>query len=200
VIILNTISELGLNKIKKTVKDLPLENKIEILTMLEEELFSVRFECLLKDFRKSAIEYPITLEDITKEEKKLGKKDMRVVIDTNIWISYLIGNLLQNLDNKIVSKKIKIVVSEEMLKELSEVTSRPKFKNIFNKKKVKELFSPLDNYAILNKEEEGVVIVDREEVAREMKEEFKGNTALLKAIEEGMNRHAKRNEYVSLTD
>jgi len=54
--------------------------------------------------------------------------------------------------------------------------------------------------SLFKKEEEGVVIVDREEFAREMKEEFKGNTALLKAIEEGMNRHAKRNEYVSLTD
>jgi hypothetical protein len=54
--------------------------------------------------------------------------------------------------------------------------------------------------SLFKKEEKGVVIVDREEFAREMKEEFKGNTALLKAIEEGMNRYAKKNEYVSLTD
>ncbi|MBF0200460.1 MAG: hypothetical protein HQK66_03935 [Desulfamplus sp.] len=54
--------------------------------------------------------------------------------------------------------------------------------------------------SLFEKEEEGVVIVDREEFAREMKEEFKGNTALLKVIEEGMNRYAKKNEYVSLTD
>jgi hypothetical protein len=33
-----------------------------------------------------------------------------------------------------------------------------------------------------------------------MKEKFKGNTALLKAIEEGMNRYAKKKEYVSLAD
>ena len=50
------------------------------------------------------------------------------------------------------------------------------------------------------KKEEGVVIVDRKEFAREMKEDFKGNTALLKAIEKGMNKYAKKEEYVSLTD
>jgi len=74
---------------------------------------------------------------------------MKVVIDTNIWISYLLGSLLQDLDEKILSKEIKVVVSEEMLKELSEVSSRPKFKNIFTAKRIKELFSLLDSYAIV---------------------------------------------------
>jgi len=74
---------------------------------------------------------------------------MKVVIDTNIWISYLLGSLLQGMDEKILSKEIKVVVSEEMLKELSEVASRPKFKNIFTAKRIKELFSLLDSYAIV---------------------------------------------------
>ncbi|MEK7838409.1 MAG: putative toxin-antitoxin system toxin component, PIN family, partial [candidate division NC10 bacterium] len=74
---------------------------------------------------------------------------MKVVIDTNIWISYLLGSLLQNLDEKILSKEIKVVVSEEMLKELSEVASRPKFKNIFTSQRMKELLSLLDSYAIV---------------------------------------------------
>lgn len=74
---------------------------------------------------------------------------MKVVIDTNIWISYLLGSLLQGMDEKIISKDIKVVVSEEMLKELSEVASRPKFKNIFTAKRIKELFSLLDGYAIV---------------------------------------------------
>jgi hypothetical protein len=48
--------------------------------------------------------------------------------------------------------------------------------------------------------EEGVEIVEREEFAKEMKEKFKGNIELLKAIEEGMNRKAKKDEYVRLVD
>jgi len=74
---------------------------------------------------------------------------MKVVIDTNIWVSYLLGSLLQGMDEKILSKEIKVVVSDEMLKEISEVSSRPKFKNIFTAKRIKELFSLLDSYAIV---------------------------------------------------
>jgi len=74
---------------------------------------------------------------------------MKVVIDTNIWISYLLGSLLQGMDEKILSKEIKVVVSDEMLKEISEVSSRPKFKNIFTAKRIKELFSLLDSYAVV---------------------------------------------------
>jgi hypothetical protein len=74
---------------------------------------------------------------------------MKVVIDTNIWISYLLGGLLQRIDEKILSKEIKAVVSDETLKELSEVLSRPRFKNIFTAERIKELFSLLDSYAIV---------------------------------------------------
>jgi hypothetical protein len=54
--------------------------------------------------------------------------------------------------------------------------------------------------SLFGREEEGVVIADREAFAEEVKEEFKGNIELLKAIEKGMNKYAKKNEYVSLTD
>lgn len=74
---------------------------------------------------------------------------MKVVIDTNIWISYLLGGLLEGLDEKILSGKVKVIVSEEMLKELSEVSNRPKFRNIFTDERLKELFSLLDSYAIM---------------------------------------------------
>lgn len=64
---LKTISDAGLNKIKKALKDLPLEKKIDVLTMLEEELFATRFKSLLSEFRESGEKYPITIEEITRE-------------------------------------------------------------------------------------------------------------------------------------
>lgn len=45
-----------------------------------------------------------------------------------------------------------------------------------------------------------VEIVEREEFAREMKDDFRGNTELLKAIEECMNRNVKPHQRVSLTN
>ena len=71
---LKTISNSGLNKIKKAVRELPVERKIEVLTMLEEELFATRFKSLLVEFRESAKKYPITIEEITKEVEAVRHK------------------------------------------------------------------------------------------------------------------------------
>jgi len=71
---MKTTSDADLNKIKKAVKDLPLEKKIEVLSMLEEELFATRFRSLLKEFRESAQKYPITIEEITKEVEAVRQK------------------------------------------------------------------------------------------------------------------------------
>jgi hypothetical protein len=71
---LKTTSDADLNKIKKALKDLPLEKKIEVLTMLEEELFATRFRSLLKEFRGSAKKYPITIEEITEEVEAVRQK------------------------------------------------------------------------------------------------------------------------------
>lgn len=66
--------------------------------------------------------------------------------------------------------------------------------------KFSSFFSKIRAFFLKNKAEEGVIVVEREEFAREMKEDFKGNTRLLKAIENCMNRNVKEHERVSLTD
>ena len=97
---------------------------------------------------------------------------MKVVIDTNIWISYLLGSILQDIDEKILSQEIEIIVSEEMLKELTEVSRRPKFKKIFTAGRIKELFALLDSYATL-------VSPDRKiNVCRDRKDNFLIEAAL----------------------
>ncbi len=54
--------------------------------------------------------------------------------------------------------------------------------------------------SLFKKKEQGAVIVDRHEFAQEMKEKFKSNTALLKAIEDCMNSGVKKDQRVSLAD
>jgi len=54
--------------------------------------------------------------------------------------------------------------------------------------------------ALFRKDRGKTVIVEREQFAKEMREKFKGNIELLKAIEESMNRKVKRDEYVHLTE
>ena len=66
--------------------------------------------------------------------------------------------------------------------------------------KLSSFFSKIRSLFMKDRHEEGVVVVEREQFAQEMREKFRGNAALLKAIEEGMNRKAERHEYVSLAD
>lgn len=71
---LKTISGTELNKIKKIVRSLPKDKKLEMLTMLEEELFAARFKSLLSEFRDSAQKSPLTLEEITEEVEAVREK------------------------------------------------------------------------------------------------------------------------------
>jgi hypothetical protein len=73
-----------------------------------------------------------------------------------------------------------------------------KFRNEDRVMKLSYFFSKIRS--LFRKQEVGVVVVEREQFAQEMREKFKGNTELLKAIERCMNRKAERHEHVSLAD
>ncbi len=66
--------------------------------------------------------------------------------------------------------------------------------------KLSSFFSKIRSLFLKDEYEEGVVVVEREDFAREVMEEFRGNATLLKAIEECMNRNVKEHERVSLTE
>ncbi|MBV6640734.1 MAG: putative toxin-antitoxin system toxin component, PIN family [Cyclobacteriaceae bacterium] len=69
---------------------------------------------------------------------------IKVIFDTNIWISYLIGKQLNTLSNSLSNQKIQIVLTSQLKEELVEVTKHPKFKKYFKKKKVEELLILMD--------------------------------------------------------
>ncbi|NVK44338.1 MAG: putative toxin-antitoxin system toxin component, PIN family [Oceanospirillaceae bacterium] len=64
---------------------------------------------------------------------------IKVIFDTNIWISYLIGRQLGNLTELLSGRKIELVLSHQLLIELKEVTSRKKFQRYFDQQEVSEL-------------------------------------------------------------
>jgi hypothetical protein len=68
----------------------------------------------------------------------------KVIIDTNIWISYLIGFQLGGLTELLSTRKIELVLSEQLLTELKEVTSRKKFRKYFGEHEVSELFKLME--------------------------------------------------------
>ncbi|EGF56364.1 putative toxin-antitoxin system toxin component, PIN family [Bacteroides fluxus] len=57
----------------------------------------------------------------------------RIIVDTNLWISFLIGKKLSCLLDFLSDEKVELVVSQELLDEILIVASRPKFKKYFSK-------------------------------------------------------------------
>jgi putative PIN family toxin of toxin-antitoxin system len=68
---------------------------------------------------------------------------LRVVIDTNIWISFLIGKSLTGLSQAIISSQIIVLFSDDLFCELIEVLNRPKFKKYFSESAIKDLVTLL---------------------------------------------------------
>jgi len=68
---------------------------------------------------------------------------LRVVIDTNIWISFLIGKSLAGLSKAIISSQILVLFSDDLFCELIEVLNRPKFKKYFSESAIKDLVTLL---------------------------------------------------------
>ncbi len=68
---------------------------------------------------------------------------MRVIIDTNLWISFLIGKSLNGMEIAIISSHIMVLFSEESFAELIDVLQRPKFKKYFSAKAIEDLISLL---------------------------------------------------------
>ncbi len=68
---------------------------------------------------------------------------VRVVIDTNIWISFLIGKSLSSLSDAINSDKVCVLFSDDLFNELLEVLKRLKFKKYFSDNAIEALVSVL---------------------------------------------------------
>lgn len=64
---------------------------------------------------------------------------IRIVVDTNIWISFLIGRTLDSLVDSIKTKKIEVCFSQELHDELFNVMTRPKFKSQISEVKIAEV-------------------------------------------------------------
>jgi len=67
-------------------------------------------------------------------------KKLKIVLDTNIWISQLFGGSVKSNFYKIISSdKIEIFTSSELRNEIFDVVKRPKIKNILKSNKAKDL-------------------------------------------------------------
>ena len=93
-------------------------------------------------------------------------KNIKVIFDTNVWISFLIGKRLSFIKNYISSGHITIITTEQLLQDIKEVTSRERLKKYFPEESVIELLELLETIA------EKVEIIPTHFINRDPKDNF----------------------------
>ena len=69
---------------------------------------------------------------------------IRVVVDTNLWISLLIGGKLGDLLEVLADPQLELISTELLRAEIVNVTHRPKFQKYFSEEKVEALMEWMD--------------------------------------------------------
>ena len=67
------------------------------------------------------------------------KTKHRIVIDTNLWISFLLTSDYSKIDPLFSSENIVLLFSQELIDEFIEVAQRPKFRKYFSLEDLKDL-------------------------------------------------------------
>jgi putative PIN family toxin of toxin-antitoxin system len=74
-------------------------------------------------------------------------KKHRIIIDTNLWISFLLTKQFFFLDKLLDKKKVHLIFSDELLTEFLEVVGRPKLKKYFAQKELELLLELIEQFA-----------------------------------------------------
>jgi len=77
----------------------------------------------------------------------MANRPERIVIDTNIFISFLISDTFSKLDKHLRTNEVRFLFSEELLNEFLEVVNRPKFKKYFSDKDLGNLLNSINLHA-----------------------------------------------------
>ena len=71
-------------------------------------------------------------------------KSIKVIFDTNVWVSFLIGKRLGIIREYISNEYIKIITTTQLIREIKIVTTRQKLKKYFPSESVNELIELLE--------------------------------------------------------
>ena len=93
-------------------------------------------------------------------------KIKRIIIDTNLWISFLITNDFNKLDHFLNSDKYLVVFSDELFNEFLEVVHREKFVRYFKDLNIKILVEIINEKALF------VKVFSIVNVCRDVKDNF----------------------------
>jgi putative PIN family toxin of toxin-antitoxin system len=93
-------------------------------------------------------------------------KKIKAIIDTNLFISFLIGKKLKSLKQRLCDASVELIFAEQNLLEIRMVTSRNKFRKYFELSKVEDLINFIQTTGKIFE------IVEIAEICRDPKDDF----------------------------
>jgi len=99
-------------------------------------------------------------------------KSKKIILDTNIWISFLITKNYSFLDKYLENGKAILIFSEELIHEFLTVAKRPKLQKYFTDKDIEHLLHAFEKFGVLIK------VTSQIELCRDYKDNFLLNLAV----------------------
>ncbi len=96
----------------------------------------------------------------------MAKTKDRVIVDTNLWISFLLTKDLTAVDKLFAGQSVTLLFSQELLEEFIEVAQRPKFQKYFLLKDLYEILQWLSLHA------EFIDVTSHADACRDQKDNF----------------------------
>lgn len=97
---------------------------------------------------------------------KKADKRFKIIVDTNIWISFLIGKSLKGLQQHIDSQKVLIVTCNEQIHELTDVFRKPKINKFFTSEQITLFFE------LLEESSETIILKTKIDLCRDLKDNY----------------------------
>ncbi|SMD34872.1 hypothetical protein SAMN04488029_2224 [Reichenbachiella faecimaris] len=73
-------------------------------------------------------------------------KSIRLIIDSNLWIGFIISNNLNKLDSYIYSNNTRIIFSAALVRELRRTGTKPKLQKYFERYSIDLILQKFDKY------------------------------------------------------
>jgi putative PIN family toxin of toxin-antitoxin system len=90
----------------------------------------------------------------------------RIIIDTNLWLSFLITKDYAKLDTVLYNKFVILLYSQQLIDEFIEVAQRPKFRRYFSNNDLQELLLSMSQRSHF------IEVITTVEICRDQKDNF----------------------------
>ena len=71
-------------------------------------------------------------------------KPLKLIIDTNLWVSFIISNKLTLLDPFLLSGEARLLFSKELIAEIQQTITKPKLRKYFKANALEEMLSTFE--------------------------------------------------------